>query len=220
MKKKIGWAIVALGIIGFVMAIALPLIEPEGLAKGYGWGIIIKAIIGGILCLAFGAGLIRKAKIEEYAQAHDLELSSKAIEKADTALAKGDYTDLFYQLNCHDCRFADHEARKRKEPWCTRPEPPEQGDDGRCYSREALEYYNHQKGSHVFKLSNIYKATDTDKLINTDHDFQYFQEVLSCPNCAFADQEARQQGKPWCNAPNPPDIKNNYCHTWQPESIL
>ena len=79
---------------------------------------------------------------------------------------------------------------------------------------------NYQKGSHVFKLSNIYKATDTDKPINTDHDFQYFQEVLSCPNCAFADQEARQQGKPWCNAPNPPDIKNNYCHTWQPESIL
>jgi len=215
MKKKFGWAMVVLGIISFVIAIVVPLVDPEGLAEGRGWGITIRAVIGGILCSSFGATLIRKAKIEEYAQTRGLDLSSKAIEEASTALDKGDYTELFYQVNCYECRFADHEARKRKEPWCTRPEPPEQGDDGHCYSREVLEHYDHQKGSHVFRLSNIYKATHTDKLIDTDHDFQYLQEVLSCPTCAFADQEVRQRGKPWCSAPNPPDIKDNYCHTWQ-----
>lgn len=35
------------------------------------------------------------------------------------------------------------------------------------------------------------KRVTSRKLTNTDYEFQYFQEVLSCPTCAFADQKAR-----------------------------
>jgi len=72
------------------------------------------------------------------------------------------------------------------------------------------------QGSEVFRLSDIYKSSDTDKLIRTNYDFQYLQEVLSCPTCIYADQEARNKGNPWCVASQPPDIRNNHCNTWQP----
>ena len=70
-------------------------------------------------------------------------------------------------------------------------------------------------GAKGFRLSDIYTSVDTDKVIHTDYDFRYLQEVLSCPTCVFADQKSRHQGKPWCNAPQAPDIQGNYCHTWQ-----
>jgi len=74
-------------------------------------------------------------------------------------------------------------------------------------------------GARVFRLSDIYKLGEIDKLIHTDYDFRHFQEVLSCTTCAFADQEAMEQGQPWCFAPNPPDIgKNNYCNTFAPKN--
>jgi hypothetical protein len=39
-------------------------------------------------------------------------------------------------------------------------------------------------------------------------------EILSCSTCAFFNSEAAQQGQSWCDAPNPPDIEKNYCHTF------
>ena len=72
------------------------------------------------------------------------------------------------------------------------------------------------EGSKAFQLSQIYRFGGTEKLIHTDYDFRHLQEVLSCPTCVYADQEARTLGNPWCNAPQSPNIKNNLCNTWQP----
>ncbi|MFC2072852.1 hypothetical protein ACFLUU_09220 [Chloroflexota bacterium] len=71
------------------------------------------------------------------------------------------------------------------------------------------------EGSRVFRLSDIYKSSDSDELIHTDYDFRYLQEVLSCPTCVYDDQEARNQGNPWCSALQPPDIIKNRCNSWQ-----
>ena len=62
---------------------------------------------------------------------------------------------------------------------------------------------------------SIYKRAETEQLIHTDFDIKYLKETMSCPTCAFADQKAMNQGKPWCDAPQPPVIENNYCRTWK-----
>jgi len=79
----------------------------------------------------------------------------------------------------------------------------------------SLENRTTPEGSRVFRLSDIYKSSDSDELIHTDYDFRYLQEVLSCPTCVYADQEARNQGNPWCSASQPPDIIKNRCNSWQ-----
>ena len=43
------------------------------------------------------------------------------------------------------------------------------------------------------------------------------QELLSCPTCAFFNQEAAERGESWCDAPSPPNIENNYCNTFTPK---
>lgn len=69
-------------------------------------------------------------------------------------------------------------------------------------------------GTRVFRLSDIHKLGEPGKLVNTDYDLRHFQEVLSCPTCAFYNREAAERGQPWCDAPNSPDIEKNYCHTF------
>jgi len=64
-------------------------------------------------------------------------------------------------------------------------------------------------------ISSIYKKAETPHFIYTDHDLKSLKEIMSCPTCAFVDQEAINQGKPWCDAPKLPDIENNNCRTWE-----
>ncbi len=56
------------------------------------------------------------------------------------------------------------------------------------------------------------------RLLYSDSDLKYQQEILSCTTCAFCDQEAAKQGQPWCSAPNSPHIENNYCNTFTPKN--
>lgn len=60
----------------------------------------------------------------------------------------------------------------------------------------------------------IHKA-GMPKLIVPDDGLEYLREVLSCPTCKFDNEEASQEGLPWCNAPHPPDIEDNYCNTFE-----
>jgi hypothetical protein len=60
----------------------------------------------------------------------------------------------------------------------------------------------------------VWRLGEPAKLVHTDYDLRHFQEVLSCPTCAFYNREAAEQGQPWCDAPTPPDIEKNYCHTY------
>jgi hypothetical protein len=60
----------------------------------------------------------------------------------------------------------------------------------------------------------VWRLGEPAKLVHTDYDLRHFQEVLSCPTCAFYNREAAEQGQPWCDAPTSPDIEKNYCHTY------
>jgi hypothetical protein len=44
------------------------------------------------------------------------------------------------------------------------------------------------------------------------------QELLSCTTCVFCNQKDAEMGLPWCTAPNPPDIKEDYCYTFTPKA--
>ena len=72
-----------------------------------------------------------------------------------------------------------------------------------------------KKPRNTLQLSSIYKRTEVDKFIHANPELRYLQETMSCTNCAFADRQAMAQGNPWCDAPVPPVIENNYCHTWE-----
>jgi len=72
-----------------------------------------------------------------------------------------------------------------------------------------------KESRNMLQLSSIYKRTEVDKSIDANPDIRYLQKAMSCTNCAFADQQAIAQNKPWCDAPVPPVIENNYCHTWE-----
>jgi hypothetical protein len=61
----------------------------------------------------------------------------------------------------------------------------------------------------------VIHRTGVPKLIVPDDGLEYLREVLSCPTCRFDNEEAWQKGLPWCNAPHPPDIENNYCNTFE-----
>ena len=63
----------------------------------------------------------------------------------------------------------------------------------------------------------IHKAAKPYKEIESDAELEYLLEVLSCTTCGFYNEEAFQRGKPWCNAPHPPEIENNYCITFKPK---
>jgi hypothetical protein len=67
----------------------------------------------------------------------------------------------------------------------------------------------------ILRLSDIHESAKSDNVVATGRDFRYWQEILSCPTCKFADQEACLQGRPWCKAPSSPDIRKHYCQTFQ-----
>lgn len=66
----------------------------------------------------------------------------------------------------------------------------------------------------LIRLSQIYKGVCIDKII-CEADLRFFYEELKCPTCKFADKEALSQQKPWCQAPEIPNIKGLHCSTFQ-----
>jgi len=72
-----------------------------------------------------------------------------------------------------------------------------------------------KKRSH--RLVTVHKAAKPYQFKIKDNDPKYLRELLSCPNCRFHNKEASQKGQPWCNAPHPPEIQNNYCNTFEQE---
>jgi hypothetical protein len=64
----------------------------------------------------------------------------------------------------------------------------------------------------------VWRLGEPVKLVHTDYGVRDFQEVLSCPTCAFYNREAAEQGQPWCDAPSSPDIEGNYCRTFTLEN--
>ncbi|MFC2041043.1 zinc-ribbon domain-containing protein [Chloroflexota bacterium] len=52
------------------------------------------------------------------------------------------------------------------------------------------------------------------RLLYKDSELKHQREILSCPTCAFFNQDAAKRGEPWCDAPNLPDIVNNCCNTF------
>ncbi|MFC1918310.1 hypothetical protein ACFLXH_06650 [Chloroflexota bacterium] len=62
----------------------------------------------------------------------------------------------------------------------------------------------------------IHAAHKPYRLKTVDHDPQHIRDMLSCPSCRFYQEEDAQRGRPWCNAPYPPEIENNYCITFEP----
>ena len=77
-------------------------------------GFCIRAWIGASICIGVGRRLTETTQ-KEYTRG---------------------ISELSYESNCRDCKFVDHEARERGEPWCTTPTCPEQAEDGICLSRE------------------------------------------------------------------------------------
>ena len=61
----------------------------------------------------------------------------------------------------------------------------------------------------------IHRAAKPYKSILSDGELKHLRDMLSCPTCRFDNEEALQKGLPWCNAPHPPDIENNYCNTFE-----
>lgn len=48
-----------------------------------------------------------------------------------------------------------------------------------------------------------------------DSDPQYIRQFLSCPTCFFDNEESFNHGRPWCDMPDPPDIRKNYCESFR-----
>ena len=66
------------------------------------------------------------------------------------------------------------------------------------------------------ELVAIHKEAEPYKLRITDTNPQFIRETLSCPTCIFDNEDASQKEQPWCNAPHPPEIKDDYCHSFEP----
>ncbi len=49
------------------------------------------------------------------------------------------------------------------------------------------------------------------KTISTNDSPQDIQGLLSCPSCMFFNKQVEE----WCNAPDSPDIREKYCHTFK-----
>jgi cytochrome c1 len=83
-------------------------------------------IIGGLF-VGIGTKKIARAKQQGNAQRAFGQLQKESQEQFTT----------FQKENCVGCRFADEEAMRNGQKWCTRPEPPEISKDNKwCYSRE------------------------------------------------------------------------------------
>jgi len=61
----------------------------------------------------------------------------------------------------------------------------------------------------------IHRAAKPYKTMVSDDELRYLREVLSCPTCRFDDKDAMQKERPWCKAPNPPEIEDDYCQTFE-----
>jgi len=61
----------------------------------------------------------------------------------------------------------------------------------------------------------VHKEGKPYKFKITGGELKYLWDMLSCPTCKFYNEEASQKGIPWCNAPHPPDIEDNYCNTFE-----
>jgi hypothetical protein len=68
-----------------------------------------------------------------------------------------------------------------------------------------------------FSLSDVYRTTASGKMLATRYKLNDFVALLGCNTCKFADQQKLQNGVPWCQAGNQPDIENKYCYTRQPK---
>jgi hypothetical protein len=64
-----------------------------------------------------------------------------------------------------------------------------------------------------FGIRRIRDTLPEQKL--TEKQVKQLQEILSCPTCAFFDLESMtEEPYSWCDAPNPPNVEKNYCHTF------
>jgi hypothetical protein len=62
------------------------------------------------------------------------------------------------------------------------------------------------------KLSQIYKKDCADKKV-ANADLIFLIAELKCSVCEYADKEDLSQVKPYCQSPEPPDIKGLHCDT-------
>lgn len=78
--------------------------------------------------------------------------------------------------------------------------------------------YNRDKNERSGESPNYFRIWglgETGKMISINDDLRHFQEILSCTNCVYFNQQADGKDIPWCIAPNSPNIENNHCLTFK-----
>jgi len=73
--------------------------------------------------------------------------------------------------------------------------------------------FEHKSNVNYFK---IWDNGEANRIIKTEYELQYMQEILSCPTCAYY----RCHDESWCSAPDSPDIRNYHCYTFKVNTVI